>query len=67
MLYGEGISREGEILALGEKYEIIKKAGASYSYGDIKLGRGYDAARTFLKENTKERNALLKEINKSLV
>ncbi len=63
LLYGEGISREGEILALGEKYEIIKKAGASYSYGDIKLGRGYDAARTFLKENTKERNAILKDIN----
>ncbi len=63
LLYGEGISKEGEILALGEKYEIIKKAGASYSYGDIKLGRGYDAARTFLKENKKERAAILKEIN----
>jgi len=65
LLYGEGISKEGEILALGEKYEIIKKSGASYSYGDIKLGRGYDAARTFLKENKKECGNILKEINKS--
>jgi recombination protein RecA len=67
LLYGEGISKEGEILALGEKYEIVKKAGASYSYGEIKLGRGYDAARTFLKENKKIRSEILKEINKALV
>jgi len=66
LLYGEGISVEGEILALGEKYGIVKKSGASYSYGEIKLGRGYDAARTFLKENKKERDSILKEINKAL-
>ncbi len=66
ILYGEGISREGEMLALGEKLEIVSKAGASYSYGDIKLGRGYDAARTHLKENKKEHSALLKDIKKAL-
>ncbi|MFC1721125.1 recombinase RecA [Patescibacteria group bacterium] len=66
ILYGEGISREGEMLALGEKLGIVSKAGASYSYGDIKLGRGYDTARKFLKENKKETSALLKEIRKAL-
>ncbi|MFC1802116.1 recombinase RecA [Patescibacteria group bacterium] len=63
LMYNEGISREGEIIALGEKYEIIKKAGASYSYGEIKLARGYDATRMFLKENPKVGNEILKKIN----
>ncbi len=66
LLYNEGISREGELLALGEKYGFVSKSGASYSYGNEKLGRGYDAARKFLRENKKTANALLKEIKKSL-
>ena len=66
IIYGEGISRQGEMLALGEKLGLVSKAGASYSYGDIKLGRGYDAARKFLKENKKESTALLKDIRKVL-
>ncbi len=67
IMYGEGISREGELLALGEKFGIIEKSGAAYSFGKEKLGRGYDAARTFLKENTPVRNDLLKEIKKKFV
>ncbi len=66
LLYNEGISREGELLALGEKYGLISKSGASFSYGEHKLGRGYDAARTFLRENKKVANELLKEIKKAL-
>ncbi len=73
LLYNEGIAHEGELLALGEKYELISKAGASYSYAsggeassEIKLGRGYDAARTFLKENKKIANQLTKEIKKAM-
>lgn len=66
LLYNEGISREGELLALGEKYDIVSKAGASYSYGEEKLGRGYDAARTYLRENKKISNALLKDIRKAI-
>lgn len=62
LMYNEGISREGEILALGEKFGIINKAGASYSYGEEKLGRGYDATRNSLKENKKLANEILKEI-----
>ena len=66
LLYNEGISREGEIIALGERYKVIQKSGASYSYGDVKLGRGYDATRKFLKENKKIANEILKEIKKAL-
>ena len=67
MLYGEGISKEGEALALGEKFAIVEKSsGGAYTYGEHKLGRGYDAARTFLRENKPILNQLLKEIRKAL-
>jgi recombination protein RecA len=74
LIYGEGISVEGEILALGEKYKLIQKSGSSYSYtppgGDesasVKLGRGYDAARTTLKEDTKLKNEMLKHIRAAM-
>ncbi|MCH7597967.1 recombinase RecA [Patescibacteria group bacterium] len=71
LMYNEGISHEGEIIALGEKFGIIKKSGASYSYimenGDEeKLARGYDATRTFLKENKKLAKQILKDIKKHL-
>ena len=51
ILYGEGISKEGELIDLGEKYGIIKKSGAWYSYGDIKLGQGKEKARERLKND----------------
>lgn len=74
LIYGEGISSEGELLALGEKYKMVTKAGSSYSYtppgGDestvVKLGRGYDAARTTLKTDKKLKTELLKNIRKAL-
>ncbi|MBU6370711.1 MAG: recombinase RecA [Patescibacteria group bacterium] len=66
LMYNEGISKEGEILALGEKMELIKKSGASYEYGETKLGRGYDTARTFLKENSKIESEILKAIRAKL-
>ena len=64
LMYNEGISHEGELIALGEKMGIIQKSGSSYAYGDVKLGRGYDATRTFLRENKKVSNDILKEILK---
>lgn len=66
IMYGEGISREGEMLALGEKYGLIDKAGSWYSYGEEKMGQGYDAARTWLKEHSKESNEIMKEVKKKL-
>ena len=101
IIYNEGISKEGEIMALGEKFKIIEKTGNSYFYipppnlpnpsrpplvrggqsippdkgeekgvkGEekeekIKLGVGYDSTRTFLKENKKISDQILKEIRK---
>lgn len=68
LMHGKGISQEGEILGLGEKFEILQKSGSSYSYGDTKIGRGYDSACTFLadKENKAIRASLLKEIRAKL-
>lgn len=66
LMYNEGISKEGEIIALGEKMKIIEKSGTSYSYGENKLGRGYDATRQFLKENKKISEQILKDIRKKL-
>ena len=73
IIYNEGISREGEIIALGEKYKVVEKSGNSYSYTPekegsekIKLGVGYDSTRKFLKEkeNSKIADQILKEIKK---
>jgi recombination protein RecA len=66
LMYNEGISKEGEIIALGEKMGIISKSGTSYSYGEEKLGRGYDATRQFLRENTVTSGKILKEIRAKL-
>lgn len=66
LMYNEGISQEGEIIALGEKYEIIQKSGSSYALGETKLGRGYDATRQFLKENQKVRDEILAKIREKL-
>ncbi len=66
LMYNEGISTEGELLALGERLGVIQKSGSSYSFGEEKLGRGYDASRTYLRENKKVANELLKQIRKGL-
>lgn len=65
IIYNEGISREGELLALGEKFKLVSKSGASYSYGEEKLGRGYDASRTYLRENKNISDNLEKDIRKA--
>ena len=51
ILYGEGISREGELIELGVEHGLVKKSGAWYSYGDDRIGQGKDNVRKFLKEN----------------
>ncbi|MDQ3014425.1 MAG: recombinase RecA [bacterium] len=66
LIYNEGISQEGEMIALGEKMGIIQKSGTSYAYGDTKLGRGYDATRTFLKENAEIKAEILAKIREHL-
>jgi recombination protein RecA len=51
ILYGEGISREGEIIELGVNQRIIEKSGAWYAYAGDKIGQGKDNAREFLREH----------------
>jgi recombination protein RecA len=51
ILYGEGISREGEIIDLGVQAGVVEKSGAWYSYGGNRVGQGKDNVRNFLKEN----------------
>jgi len=51
ILYGEGISRAGEILDIGVEHRLVTKSGTWLSYGDVRLGQGRENARAFLKEN----------------
>ena len=51
IMYGEGISKTGEILDLGVEYEIIEKSGSWFSYGGTKLGQGRDSIKVLLKDN----------------
>lgn len=67
LMYNEGISKEGELLALGEKFGIVKKSsGGSYEWNGEKMGRGYDSARTWLREHKKESDTILGEIKEKL-
>ncbi|APA64381.1 MAG: recombinase RecA [Maribacter dokdonensis] len=51
IMYGEGISKVGEVIDLGVEYEIVKKSGSWFSYGDTKLGQGRDAVKNLLLDN----------------
>jgi recombination protein RecA len=52
IMYGEGISKMGELLDLGVKAGVVNKSGAWYSYGDERIGQGRENAKTFLRENS---------------
>lgn len=62
IMYGQGISREGNILDVGVNVDIINKSGAWFSYGDQRIGQGRDNVKTFLKENP----AVAQEIEKKI-
>ncbi|ERL47667.1 Cell division protein FtsQ [Candidatus Micropelagos thuwalensis] len=51
IMYGEGISKTGELIDLGVKAEVVEKSGSWYSYGDQRIGQGKENARQFLKDN----------------
>ncbi|HCQ63682.1 MAG TPA: recombinase RecA [Rhodobacteraceae bacterium] len=53
IMYGEGISKMGELLDLGVKAGVVEKSGAWFSYGDERIGQGRENAKTFLRENTR--------------
>ncbi len=65
LIYGEGISKLGEIIDIGVDHDIIKKSGSWYSYGDTKLGQGRDAVKSLLADNpelAEELEAKIREV-----
>jgi recombination protein RecA len=66
ILYGEGISQLGEIVDLGVDFEIIKKSGSWFSYGDTKLGQGRDAVKQIIKDNPELYDELKAKISEAL-
>ncbi len=67
ILYGEGISHEGEIIDLGVSEGLIDKAGAWYSYNGDKIGQGKEKVRTFLKENPDIANTIEAQLREKLL
>ena len=67
IMYGEGISKVGEIIDLGVDLNIISKSGSWYAYGDTKLGQGRDAVKEILKDNPELfeelENKIVEELN----
>ena len=62
IMYGRGISFEGDILDLAVKGDIIEKMGSWFSYGDLKIGQGRENAKTYLKENPKELKKVVSKV-----
>lgn len=62
IMYNKGISFEGDLLDLATKYNVVRKAGAFYSYNETKLGQGRENAKGFLRENDKLKDKLAKEV-----
>mgnify|MGYP001561902745 CR=1 FL=1 len=66
IFYNEGISKDAELLTLGEKYGVLKKAGASFTFDGTRLGQGFDNARMFLKQNPKIAEDIGKKIREAI-
>ncbi|WP_026692411.1 recombinase RecA [Peribacillus kribbensis] len=62
IMYGEGISREGEVIDMGSDLDIVQKSGSWYSYNEERLGQGRENAKLFLKENAEVRDEIKKKI-----
>ncbi|KGO87486.1 recombinase RecA [Flavobacterium suncheonense] len=66
IMYGEGISKTGEVLDLAVEFEIIKKSGSWFSYGDTKLGQGRDAVKALIKDNPELMDELEEKIKEHI-
>jgi recombination protein RecA len=62
IVYNEGISKEGEIIVLGDKFGFLKKKGNSYEYNGETIGRGYESTREFLRNHPKDKETLIENI-----
>ena len=67
IMYNKGISKEGDVLDLATKYELVRKSGAFYSYGETKMGQGRENTKTFLSENKKMLTELEKQIREKSI
>ncbi len=66
IMYGEGISKVGEILDIAVEHEIVKKSGSWFSYMDTKLGQGRDAVKTLIKDNPELMDELEEKVRESV-
>jgi recombination protein RecA len=66
ILYGEGISQLGEIVDLGTDFNIIKKSGSWFSYGETRIGQGRDAVKQILKDNPELYDELKAKVTEAL-
>ncbi len=65
IMYGEGISRLGELVDLGVKLDLVQKSGSWFSMGELRLGQGKDAVKQYLRDNPEKADALEAEIRKN--
>jgi recombination protein RecA len=67
IMYGSGISKEGEIIDIGVKYDFIEKSGSWFSYGDVRIGQGRENAKQYMKDNPSIADELSEKIKKQLL
>ena len=67
IMYSEGISREGGLIDLGLEMGLVKKSGAWFTVGDIRLGQGRENAKEFLRQNTDVASAIEEQIRGNMV
>ena len=65
-MYGEGISKEGDLIDIAVEHKIIEKSGAWFAYGGERLGQGRENVKTFLKEHIDIRTAIEEKVRKVL-
>jgi recombination protein RecA len=66
IMYGEGVSREGDLIDIAVEHKIIEKSGAWFAYGGERLGQGRENVKTYLKENVDLRSAIEEKVRKAL-
>ena len=67
IMYGSGISKEGEIIDIGVKYDFIEKSGSWFSYGDMRIGQGRENAKQYMKDNPAIAEELSEKIKTQLL
>jgi recombination protein RecA len=66
VMYGEGVSREGDLIDIAVEHKIIEKSGAWFAYGGERLGQGRENVKAFLKENIDLRTAIEEKVRRAL-